>query len=160
MRASALLEAVAVIRERRINSRLQNLQQGLLDQPIGHRRYPQVRTRFFTAQPPDLRHRPLTTRASQSLACSTWLAAPRIRFLFIGSRFRYSLPPPRLVTLTQLRFTSLAAVSSWEDFHLQDYAYAGRIRKRPSAIADDFDLKYTARLVKQRPGIRPGNCCK
>jgi hypothetical protein len=31
-----------------------------------------------------------------------------------------------LVTLTQLRFTSLAVVSSREDFHLQDRAHAGR----------------------------------
>ena len=29
-------------------------------------------------------------------------------------------------TLTQLRFTSLAVVSSREDFHLQDRAHAGR----------------------------------
>ena len=33
---------------------------------------------------------------------------------------------PRSVTLTQLRFTSLAVVSSREDFHLQDHAHAGR----------------------------------
>ena len=37
---------------------------------------------------------------------------------------------PRLVTLTQLRFTSLAVVSSREDFHLQDRAHAGRTKKR------------------------------
>ena len=30
---------------------------------------------------------------SEALACSPWLAATRIRFLSIGSRFRYSLPP-------------------------------------------------------------------
>jgi hypothetical protein len=33
---------------------------------------------------------------------------------------------PRSVTLTQLRFTSLAVVSSRKDFHLQDHAHAGR----------------------------------
>ena len=42
MRASARTKAVAVFRERRIKYRLQNLQQGLLDQPIGHRRYPKL----------------------------------------------------------------------------------------------------------------------
>ena len=41
VRASARSEAVAVFRERRINQRLQNLQQGLLDQPVGHGGYPQ-----------------------------------------------------------------------------------------------------------------------
>src|SRR5690554_1135539 len=38
---------------------------------------------------------------------------------------------PRSVTLTQLRFTSLAVVNSREDFHLQDRAHAGRTQKRP-----------------------------
>jgi hypothetical protein len=38
---------------------------------------------------------------------------------------------PRSVTLTQLRFTSLAVVSSREDFHLQDHAHAGRTRPPP-----------------------------
>src|ERR1700694_2395417 len=33
---------------------------------------------------------------------------------------------PRSVALTQLRFTSLAVVSSREDLHLQDRAHAGR----------------------------------
>lgn len=43
---------------------------------------------------------------------------------------------PRSVTLTQLRFTSLAVVSSREDFHLQDHAHAGRtlyVRAKASA---------------------------
>ena len=34
------------------------------------------------------------------------------------------------VTLTQLRFTSFAVVSSREDFHLQNRAHAGRTKKR------------------------------
>ncbi|WP_210166788.1 hypothetical protein, partial [Sinorhizobium meliloti] len=33
---------------------------------------------------------------------------------------------PRSVTLTQLRFTSLAVTSSWRDFHPQECAHAGR----------------------------------
>ena len=36
---------------------------------------------------------------------------------------------PRSVTLTQLRFTSLAVVSSREDFHLQDRARAERTKQ-------------------------------
>ena len=41
LRASARTEAVAVCGEGRVNQRLQDLQQGLLDQPVGHGRYPQ-----------------------------------------------------------------------------------------------------------------------
>jgi hypothetical protein len=39
---------------------------------------------------------------------------------------------PRSVTLTQLRFTSFAVVSSREDLHLQDRAHAGRTKKKPA----------------------------
>lgn len=42
VRTSARPEAVAVFRKRRIESRLHDLQQGLLDQPIRHRRYPKL----------------------------------------------------------------------------------------------------------------------
>ena len=55
-------------------------------------RSPQVRTRSFTAQPPDLRNLALTTKASHRCACSPCSVAPRIRFLFIGSRLHSMLP--------------------------------------------------------------------
>src|SRR5258705_1429664 len=62
--------------------------------PFSHEaRSPQVRTHSFTAQPPDLRRFALITRASRSLARSPCLATPSIRFLFIGSQFRSTLPP-------------------------------------------------------------------
>ena len=62
--------------------------------PFSHEaRSPQVRTRSFTAQPPDLRHLALTTRASQNVACSPCSASPHIQFLSIGSRLRSTLPP-------------------------------------------------------------------
>ena len=62
--------------------------------PFRHEaRYPQVRTHSFTAQPPDLRHFALATRASRLLARSPCSAAPCIRFLSIGSQFRSTLPP-------------------------------------------------------------------
>ena len=62
--------------------------------PFRHKaRSPQVRTHSFTAQPPDLRHFALTTRASRFFARSPCLAAPSIRFLYIGSQFRSTLPP-------------------------------------------------------------------
>ena len=62
--------------------------------PFRHEaRSPQVRTHSFPAQPPDLRRLALTTRASRLFARSPCSAAPSIRFLFIGSRFRSTLPP-------------------------------------------------------------------
>jgi hypothetical protein len=42
VRASPRPEAVAVLAERRVDQRLQHLQQRLLDQPVHHRRYPQL----------------------------------------------------------------------------------------------------------------------
>ena len=62
--------------------------------PFSHEaRSPQVRTRSFPAQPLDLRHLALTTRASWNVAHSPCSAAPHIQFLSIGSRFRSTLPP-------------------------------------------------------------------
>ena len=62
--------------------------------PFRHKaRSPQVRTHSFTARPPDLRRRPLVTRASRSVARSPWSAPPSIRFLFIGPQLRSTLPP-------------------------------------------------------------------
>ena len=44
---------------------------------------------------------------------------------------------PRSVTLTQLRFTSLAVVNSQEDWHLQDRAHAGRTNKQAVRLSAD-----------------------
>jgi len=64
-----------------------------LRRPFRHEaRSPQVRTHSFTAQPPDLRHTALATRASQFHACSPCSVTPLIRFLSIGSQFRSTLP--------------------------------------------------------------------
>ncbi len=49
----------------------------------------------FDAQPPDLRRSPLTAKASLFHASSPWIAAPSIRFLFVGSHLRYALPSAR-----------------------------------------------------------------
>jgi hypothetical protein len=100
--------------------------------PFRHKtRSPQVRTLSFIAQPPDLRHFALVTKALQFIACSPCLAAPSIRFLFIGSQFMLHASFPHSVTLVQLRFTSLTVTSSREDLHLQECAHAGRtMRKR------------------------------
>ena len=76
--------------------------------PFRHKaRSPQVRTHSFTAPPPDLRCRPLVTRASRSHARSPWSATPSIRFLFIGPQLSLHASSLHSVALTQLRFTSL-----------------------------------------------------
>src|SRR5215213_5437675 len=49
----------------------------------------------FSPRPPDLRRRPLATRASRSFARSPWSSSPRIRFLFIGPEMRSALPSAR-----------------------------------------------------------------
>jgi len=72
--------------------------------PFRHRaRSPQVRTHTFIAQPPHLRRFALVTRALRFLARSPCLAAPSMRFLFIGSQFMLCASFPHSVTLMQLR---------------------------------------------------------
>jgi hypothetical protein len=62
--------------------------------PFSHKaRSPQVRTQSFPAQSSHLRHLALTTGASQSLACSPRSVPPHMRFVFLDSRFRFTLPP-------------------------------------------------------------------
>jgi hypothetical protein len=62
--------------------------------PFRHKtRSSQVRTHSFPAQPPNLRYSALTTRASGFLARPPCSATPSIRFLYIGSQFRSTLPP-------------------------------------------------------------------
>ena len=50
-----------------------------------------VRTMTFPAQSPDLRRFPLVAGASRSVVRSPRSAAPRIRFLFVDSRVRFTL---------------------------------------------------------------------
>src|SRR5690606_32351332 len=82
-----------------------------------------------------LRRFALVTRALRFLARSPCLAAPSMQFLFIGSRFTLHASFPRLVTLTQLRFTSLVVTNSRRDLHPQEYAHAGRTRIKGSRTA-------------------------
>ena len=101
--------------------------------PFRHEaRSPQVRAHSFTAQPPDLRHFALITRASWSIAHSPCSAAPSIRFLSIGSQFMFHASSPRSVALTQLRFTSFVVINLRRDFHPQECAHAGRTMKKPT----------------------------
>ena len=107
---------------------------GFHRRPFRHKaRSPQVRTRSFTAQPPDLR-RLILDHNSFAVSCLLALIGTA-SYPVLVHRLTVSLLAsfPRSVTLTQLRFTSLAVVSSREDFHLQDRAHAGRTSKGPGA---------------------------
>ena len=90
----------------------------------------QVRTHSLIALPPDLRHLALITKALRLFAHSPCLTAPSIWRLFIGSQFMFHASFPHSVALMQLRFTSLAVISSREDLHLQECAHAGRTKKK------------------------------
>jgi hypothetical protein len=48
---------------------------------------------------------------------SPCLAAPSIRFLFIGSQFMFPASFPHSVALMQLRFTSLVVINLRRDLH-------------------------------------------
>ena len=71
--------------------------------PFRHEaRSPQVRASAFPAPSPDLRRRALVARASRSFARSPCSTPPRIRFLFVDTRFRsplLSAPPSPTVAL-------------------------------------------------------------
>ena len=94
-------------------------------------RSPQVRTRSFTAQPPDLRRLSLD---HESFAVHCPLALLGVAsYPVLVHRLAVSLHAsfPHSVTLTQLRFASFAVVNLREDLHLQDRAHAGRTTKSP-----------------------------
>ena len=76
---------------------------GLPRRPFKHKaRSPRIRTVAFVAQPPDFRRFPLVARAPRSLARSPWSTAPHIRFLFVGSRLRYTASFSAALTVRRL----------------------------------------------------------
>ena len=83
--------------------------------PFRHEaRSPQVRTHSFTAQPPDLRHFTLITRALRFMARSPRSATPSIRFLVLrlaiyAPRFLPTLGRPHAVALHFVRCDQLTA---------------------------------------------------
>jgi len=89
-------------------------------------RSPQVRTRSFPAQPPDLR-RPSLGHNGFAVSCPLALLDVA-SYPVLVHRLAVSLhaSSPRSVALTQLRFALLAVASSQADFHRQDRAHAGR----------------------------------
>jgi hypothetical protein len=99
--------------------------------PFRHKaRSPQVRTHSFTPQPPHLRHLALITRASRFMARSPCLAAPSMRFLYIGSRFTIHASFPHSVALMQLRFASFVVINLRRDLHPQECAHAGHTKEK------------------------------
>ena len=89
-------------------------------------RSPRVRTHAFTARPPDLRRLILD---HESFAIARPLALiGTASYPVLVHRSAASIPAssPHSVALMQLRFSSLAVVNLWEDFHLQACAHAGR----------------------------------
>src|SRR5690606_13280912 len=121
-------------------------------------RSPQVRTHSFAAQPPDLRHFALITRASRFLARSPCSAAPSIRFLFIGSQLTLHASSPRSVTLAQLRFASFAVINLRRDLHPLECAHAGRTKKSPHKAG--FLLLFNGGATRNRTGVHgfAGRC--
>ena len=88
--------------------------------PFRHKaRSPQVRTRSFTAQPPDLRHLILDHKSFAVLRLLALIGTASYPVLVHRLAVSLSASSPRSVALTQLRFTSLAVASSREDLHLQ-----------------------------------------
>ena len=93
-------------------------------------RSPQVRTQSFPARPPDLRRLELD---HESFAVTCPLALPGVASYPVSVRrpaASLHASFTRSVALAQSRFASLVVVNSWEDFHLQDCAHAGRTRQR------------------------------
>jgi len=91
--------------------------------------YPQARTPSFRSQPPDLRR---LSFDHESFAVTCPLALPSVAsYPVLVHRLAVSLhaSSPRSVALTQLRFASLAVVSSREYLHFQDHAHTGRTSK-------------------------------
>ena len=109
--------------------------------PFRHKaRSPQVRTHSFIAQPPDLRHLTLITRALRLLARSPCSAAPSIRFLSIGSQFMLHASLPHSVALVQLQFASLTVTNLRRDLHPQECAHAARTKKKAHSKWARFSL--------------------
>ena len=99
--------------------------------PFSHEaRSPQVRTRSFPAQPPDLRRLSLDHKSFAE--CCPLALLGTASYPVLVHRLAVSLHAsfPHSVALMQLRFASFAVANLREDFHLQDRAHAGRTTKK------------------------------
>ena len=99
--------------------------------PFNHEaRSPRVRTHAFTARPPDLRRLILDHESFAEFGPLALIGTALYPVLVHRPAASLPASSPHSVALMQLRFTSFAVVSSWEDFHLQACARAGRNRDR------------------------------
>ena len=102
--------------------------------PFSHEaRSPQVRTRSFTAQPPDLRRLSLDHKSFAECCLLALLGTASYPVLVHRLAVSLHASFPHSVALMQLRFASFAVANLREDFHLQDRAHAGRTTKSRSA---------------------------
>ena len=92
-------------------------------------RSPRVRTHSFTARPPDLRRLILDHKSFATSGPLALIGTALYPVLVHRPAVSIHASSPRSVALSQLRFTSLAVVSSREDLHLQECARAGRTKK-------------------------------
>ena len=100
--------------------------------PFSHEaRSPQVRTRSFSTQPPDLRRLSLDHKSFAQRCPLALLGTASYRVLVHRLAVSLHASFPHSVTLMQLRFASFAVTNLREDFHLQDRAHAGRTTKSP-----------------------------
>jgi len=109
-------------------------------------RSPQVRTQPFPARPPDLCRLGLD---HESFAVIGPLALPGVASYPVSVRrpaASLHASFTRSVALAQSRFASLVVVNSWENFHLQDCAHAGRTtgRRNPHRL----HLFYAGRVAR------------
>ena len=105
---------------------------------------PQVRTQSFSTQPLGLR-RLTVDHKSFAVRCPLALVGDA-SYPVLVHRLMDAIHPssPRLVTSSQLGFTSLAVASSREDLHLQDRAHAGRTTKKaPGGLPGAFLTGWT-----------------
>ena len=104
-------------------------------------RSPQVRVVTFPAQSPDLRLSPLIARASRSRARSPWAETPRIRFLYVDSRFRSPLLSASSSRTDGLRRSppcgslGIAAINFPKGLSPPGHAHAGHTRSRYAAVS-------------------------
>ena len=108
----------------------------------------------FSAQPPDLRRVPLVARASRSVARSPWSTAPRIRFLFVGSRPHYPLPSVPASRPVTLRFVWVPATRFPGDLHLLSTPMLGAPPQKPMAAEQPWALDLMSFGLACRSVIR------
>ena len=120
--------------------------------PFRHQtRSPRVRTRPFTARPPDLRRRALVVRASRISARSPCSTMPRIRFLFIGPQLRSPLPSRRPHGSTLCGSLPSLRPACERTYTSKVAPMPGALKKAPRMRSFDTSLWWSRRGSNPRP---------